>query len=121
MTIKQAIDTADAVKPNRFPREVKIKWLLSLENRIYNEIYANHEDGGEQMILPGGEDEETELFAKQPYDEMYILYLAAKIDSRNAEYGRYNNEIKQFNEIYSDFEKFWQSKHMPLSEQKMQY
>lgn len=120
MTIKQAIDTADAVKPNRFTREVKTKWLINLENRIYNEIYLTHEHN-EQMTVPSGEDEEAELFVPQPYDEMYILYLAAKIDSRNAEYGRYNNEIKQFNEIYSDFEKFWQSKHMPLSEQKIRY
>lgn len=114
MTIKQAIDTVDAIKPNQYSREVKLEWAKNIERRVYNEIYLNHEHEQIEFSPPAeGNDESYELFVPSPYDELYILYLAAQIDSSNAEYGRYNNTVRQFDSVYRDFEKFWQSEHMP--------
>ncbi|MCH5325529.1 MAG: hypothetical protein J1E39_10005 [Eubacterium sp.] len=114
MTIKQAIDIVDAIKPNQYSRTVKAQWARNIERRVHNEIYLNHEHEDIEFTLPTEEDgEEYALFAPAPYDELYLLYLAAQIDSANAEYGRYNNTVRQFDSVYRDFEKFWQSGHMP--------
>ncbi len=122
MTVKQAIDIADAVKPNQYKREIKVEWVKNAERRIYNEIYSNHESGEVRFVPPDeNSGEDTELFAPPPYDELYPLYIEAQIDAANAEYGRYNNSVRRFEAVYGDFEKFWQSGHMPSPLNLMKY
>ncbi len=115
MTIKQAIDRADALKPNSYAHADKVKWVKDVERRVYNEIYINHEPGDKEFVPPTDEDDDSyELFAPSPYDELYVLYLSAQIDAANSEYGRYNNTARQFESVYGDLERFWQAGHMPI-------
>lgn len=83
MTVKEAIDRADAMKPNTYQLEDKLRWLSFLEAQVYNEVINthhplcahNHEfDGFEDYDL------EIELAARFPHDEIYPAYIKMKID-----------------------------------------
>lgn len=54
---------------------------------------------------PDGMDEE--LLVKAPHDELYVLYLKAKIDAENGEYSRYADSSQLYNEAYGNFVRYW--------------
>lgn len=43
MTVKEVIETVDALRPNEIAAEDKRKWLYELESRIYEDLYVTHE------------------------------------------------------------------------------
>ena len=46
MTVKEVIETVDALRPNEIAAEDKRKWLYELESRIYEDLYVTHEHEG---------------------------------------------------------------------------
>ena len=42
MTIQQALDRVDMLKPNKCPKNLKIAWLSELDGLIWNEIVSQH-------------------------------------------------------------------------------
>ena len=110
MTIKEAIEKTDRLRPNSFSREEKTDWLTDFENRIYNEIYSLH-----KCDTPFTDTTEmtdaTELFVPSPYDELYVLCLCSMVDFFNAEYDRYNNDTVMLEALYGDFERYWNNNH----------
>ena len=115
MTIREAIDRADSLNMNQYSDELKIQWLSELDNRIYNDLILTHEDNPfEEMIFPYTEDTVT-LIADPPYDVLYASYLEAKIDEANEETTRYANSATRYNSQYSDYAKWYNRKHMPIS------
>ncbi|MCH5325532.1 MAG: hypothetical protein J1E39_10020 [Eubacterium sp.] len=122
MTINEVIAKVDSIRPNQYSKDEKIRWLLQVEDRIKNEIYMTHEHDDIEFTDTSEEDEgEITLFAPSPFDELYILFLAWRIDSYNAEYSRANNDAEQFNNIYSDFEKYYNRQHMPIPVNRITY
>lgn len=120
MTVKEVIDICDKTKPNQYDKEVKIKWLLTLESRIKNELFLTHDNEGKEFTDLDNFGEDTELFVGLPYDDIYTLYVGSLIDFHNAEYGRYNNTVDLFNSKFKDFANHYNSTVMPLSE-KLKY
>lgn len=117
MTIIEAINGVDNVKPNRYDQPQKIKWLSTLDGIIKNEIIDTHEDG-EEVKFNGYTDETnllTKLLVPAPYDDIYIRYLEMQIDYANGEYGKYNNSKVMYNTLYSAFAKYYNREHMPKS------
>jgi hypothetical protein len=115
MTIIEAITRSDALKPNVYSQEEKIKWLSTLDGNIKSEIIDTHE-GGESVEFNGYDTEtdvNTVLIVPAPYDEVYIHWIGAKIDYNNAETKKYNNSMMTFNTAYSDFSKYYNRTHMP--------
>ena len=80
MTVKEVIETVDALRPNEIAAEDKRKWLYELESRIYEDLYVTHEHEGIEFTDTENitSDGTTELFIKAPHDEIYILYLCHK-------------------------------------------
>jgi hypothetical protein len=118
MTIIGAIGMIDALKPNTYSQEEKIKWLSNLDLSIKKEIIDTHE-GGEEIEFNGYDVNtplDTELLAEAPYDEMYVFCLESQIDYANGEYGKYNNSITAFNSALSNFRNYYNRKHMPLTQ-----
>ncbi len=116
MKIREALDKVDALKPNSYTELEKIKWLSTRDGLIFNNIIETHES---PVILEfKGYDSETSLdtvlIAEAPYDDMYVPWLEAKIDLANAEYGRYNNSISHFNDMYDEYQNWYNRTHMPL-------
>ena len=115
MTIMEAINAVDTMKPNSYSLMDKLGWLSRLDARIKKEIIDTHE-GGEDVIFHGYDDKtdtETELLVKAPYDELYLYWLESRIDYHNGEYGRYNNTVTTFNEAYAAFVRFYNRARMP--------
>lgn len=116
MTIIEAINNIDSLKPNAYTQTDKIRWLSRLDGKVKSELIDTHE-GSNDTAFNGYDDDtslETELLIPYPYDEVYSLWLEAQIDYANNEYGRYNNSMSMFNAIYSAFERWYNRNHMPL-------
>ena len=116
MTIIEAINKIDTLKPNNYTQDDKVKWLSELDGIIKAEIIDTHE-GGSDVIFNGYNgytDIATELLVPAPYDDIYIKWLEAKIDYTNAEYGKYNNSITSYNTVYSAFERYYNRHHLPI-------
>ena len=117
MTIREAIDKIDALKPNSYSSADKIAWLSNLDGIIKEEIIDTHE-GGEAVVFNGYDsttDTGTVLLVPAPYDDLYIKWLEAQIDYANAEYGKYNNSSNAYNNAYSTYERYYNRHHMPLA------
>ncbi len=120
MTIIEAINKIDSLKPNTYTQNEKIKWLSALDALIKKEILDTHEG---DITFDGYTDYtpiDTVLIAKEPYDEMYIYWLESKIDYYNAEYAHYNNSVAAFGNMYSEFSRYYNRTHKPKTK-KIKY
>ena len=115
MTIIEAIDSINSLKPNSFTQEDKIKWLSTLDGIIKKEIIDTHE--GAEGVEFNGYDEntplDTVLLVPPPYDDIYLKWLEAKIDYINGDTARYNNSMIMYNTAYSAFQRYYNRTHMP--------
>lgn len=114
MTIDEVIAQVDAVKPNTYSREEKIRWLSKVDGVIKKEIIDTHE-GGEQVLFVGYDENtplDTELIAKAPHDDLYRFWLEAQIDYANSEMGKYNNSITTFNTAYGAYARHYNRNHL---------
>ena len=112
MTRMEAINRIDAVKPNVYGQEEKLRWLSVLDGIVKKEIIDTHE-GAESVLPETGT--EAELLAPHPYDGMYIHWLEAQIDYAGGEYGKYNSSIAMFKAVFLAFEKYYHRSHKPIS------
>ncbi len=117
MTIIEAINNIDAIKPNSFEQTEKIKWLSILDGSIKREIIDTHEgaDGVVFNEYDGNTPLDTELLVSSPYDEVYLRWLEARIDHANNEYAKYNNSSVMFNNSYIEFWRYYNRTHLPIS------
>lgn len=101
--ISEIIARVDAYKPNGFSEEVKLKWLNDLDGKIGLDVFLMDitEIRARQIAYPEGL--ETEPLVTFPHEDIYDLYLAAKIDYENGEYNRYQNTMAAYNEAYGNF------------------
>ncbi len=116
MTIIEAINRIDSLKPNNYTPEEKIAWLSTLDGIIKTEIIDTHE-GSEEITFNGYDTDTpigTELLVPAPYDDIYIKWLEAQIDYTNGETPKYNNSITMYNTAYSAFQRHYNRTHMPI-------
>lgn len=115
MTIREAIDRVDLVKPNRQNDQQKIAWLSDLDRLVYNELVLTHEGchkpfDGYDLETP----QDTVLLVPAPYTDIYLYYLSSQIDLANAELAKYNNDKTMFNNAYLTYSDYYTKKNMPL-------
>lgn len=116
MTIEEAIQTIDRLKPNQYDHEQKAKWLSKLDGMIYREVLLTHV-GCHIKCFKGYDsaDPDTELLVPSPYDDnVYINFLASKIDQENGETPKYNQSIALYNNGYKAFCDWYNRTHLPL-------
>lgn len=114
MKICEVLEWVDEVKPNAFSDKVKVAWLNALEGRIALEVFlmAPEEARGLRYSFP--EDLERELLVEMPYDDIYGLWLCAKIDEANGEYDKYQNTAQIYNEHYGSFLRWFAQVYDPV-------
>ena len=115
MTLLEAINRIDVLKPNGYSQAEKIQWLSTLDGIIKREIIDTHE-GGEGVTFNGYTEETsltTELLVPAPYDDVYLRYLEMQIDYANGEYGKHNNSMSMYDTAYSNFQRYYNRTHMP--------
>lgn len=116
MTIIEAINRIDELKPNGYQQTDKVEWLSVLDGIIKRQIIDTHEDG-DLVPFEGYNDDtplDTELIVKAPYDDLYIFWLESRIDYSNAEYSKYNNSITRYNDTYQQYMNDYNRSHMPV-------
>lgn len=114
MTIFDAITMVDALRPNQYSQDMKIRWLSRLDGMIWQEVICTH-DGGTETF--DGYDENTsmstELLVGSPYDEdVYNNYLQAMIDRENGEAGKYSQSITLFNAAFLRWRNWYNRAHI---------
>lgn len=116
MTLIEAINRIDILKPNGYRQNEKVKWLSVLDGIIKSNIIDTHE-GAEKVTFNGYDDNTdltTELLVPAPYDIIYLRWLESQIDYANGEYSRYNNVVQAYNDAYAEFDRHYNRTHMPL-------
>lgn len=128
MTIGMAIETVDRLRPNRFSREDKIRWLSELDALIWQDLISTHEqatactpregwgccDAGAEFVgYDTSTEDNTELLAQFPHDSIYQFWLESQIDLNNMEIGKYNNSRNMFNNAYVTYTDWYNRTHMP--------
>lgn len=104
MKLKQVIENVYETKPDAFSNETKTRWLNELEGRIQSEVFLFRPDN--ITTYTWEENQDTDLFVKEPYAGIYEDYLTARIDLGNGEYDKYQNSKAKFEENFTAF-KVW--------------
>lgn len=114
MTIQDVIDLVDEVKPNAFTSKVKLAWISALEGRLAADVFllAPVEIAALQYQYP--DDLNTELLVAPPHDDIYALYLQAKIDEGNGEYNKYQNTMQIYNGYFGSFLRWFAGLYDPV-------
>lgn len=116
MTINEAVELVDRMKPNQYDHETKVRWLSKLDGMIFREVIATHE-GGALTQFEGYDDADpdTVLLVPYPYDEdVYNYFLQSQIDKENGEMAKYNQSIVLYNNAYQTFWNWYNRTHVPL-------
>lgn len=115
MTIREAIEQVDRLKPNQYGEQDKIAWLSKLDGRLYRETVQTHETAAADFQgYPETVDLETELLAAWPYDELYRWYLEMMIDDADGETVLYNNSAAKFNTTLAAWQAWYNRENMPV-------
>lgn len=125
MTIKEAIDRVDRLKPNRYKDKDKVMWLSELDGQVYEEIIKAHEH--DEELAPFTPYEYTEpvegeepawhsiqLLVPFPYCEVYEHWLSMQMDIVNAELNKYATDKTLFNSAYMTYGDYYTRTHMPV-------
>ena len=117
MTVQEALDITDEMKPNMMDRNLKLKYLTEIEQLIHDEIVMTHVHSWAEARKPVYNDETepgTRLIVPDPYSMVYVHWLMTKIDIQNQEDQRYNNDRALFENAYNTMSDWWTRHRMPL-------
>ena len=118
MTITEAIQEVEALKPNMYDDEWKIRCLSRLDERIYRDIILTHErnPGEPEVVFQPYEagDRDQDLLVSGPYDEVYVRWLEAQIDYSNREFDAFNNSNAVFEAVFTAMRNDYNRTHMPI-------
>lgn len=124
MTIKEALDRIDALKPNTYEEGEKLRWISTLDARIHRDVVLTHEHNAAAESFAGytaQTNKNTELLVAAPHDELYLYYLESKIDYYNGEMGKYNNSAAMFNSAYTEYANYINRTRKPLCKAKIRF
>lgn len=116
MTIQEAIARVDELMPNQYSTEQKIRWLSTLDGKIFHEVIMTHHSAAfEYYPFDGYDSDDAELLVKPPYaDDIYGYYLKSRIAAENNEIAKYNQFSEQFNQAYTDWVNFYNRMFQPI-------
>lgn len=114
MKIREVIERVDTIKPNAFPAQAKLDCLNALEGRLAASVFLLAPAEIRRLKYSWPEDKETELLVDAPHDDIYLLWLQAKIDEWNGEYNKYTNTMAIYNEHYGTFLRWFAQLYDPV-------
>ena len=97
MTIREALETVDRLKPNQYGSADKLRWLSELDGAVYREILTQHEMDVPAFAgyTPEADLDGTVLLIAWPYDEIYRWYLEMIIKDK----GQVGGPLNQFSTL----------------------
>ena len=112
MTIIQAIQQVDELKPNAYSIRQKILWLSQLESMVQRLVIDAHEGGsGSFAGFTDRTDTGTELAMPSPFDMAYLYWLEAQIHYANEDIDLYNRAIVMFNGVFGEYKADYKRSH----------
>lgn len=113
MKVREILAEIDLIRPNAYTDGEKIALLNTIEGRVYTDIYQKAEDfeGEFEPFTEGGE--ERELSVPVPFTDLYLYYIASRIDYFNGDVGRYNDSIVLYNDAWDMFAAYYRENHKP--------
>lgn len=112
-TIKEIIERVDDNKPNAFSEKQKTRWIAMLDGKIAMSVFLLDIVEVKKLVYTHPDDLETETLVSFPHDDIYDLWLEAKIDFENGEYNKYQNTMEMFNSHYGDFVRWFADTYEP--------
>lgn len=106
-TPNKVIEIVDRLKPNSYSEEDKLRWINELEGMVQRLVIQA--DNIIEYVYP--DDMDRELMIPAPFEDVYSLFLEAKIDYYNKEIGNYNNSAMMFEAQFSEYKKDYIRKH----------
>lgn len=115
MTVNEAVAGAVEILGDTVTREALLLWLWEIENTVITEVAETH-DGlhSDKRPIDKDSDGNRELFAPDPYSQLYIHYLLMKGDLALGDTNRYQNSATQFSVYYNNFSDWYNRTYMPL-------
>ena len=115
MTVNEIISNVDLKEPNSYTAEEKLRWLSSLDGKIFAEVLSAHEGlAQDAAFTPYSTGEETPLIPFPYCEGVYTHYLIAMIAAANAETARYNQQIALYNAEYGQWWNAYHAAKAPL-------
>lgn len=114
-TIREILGQVDSRKPNAFSDGDKVRWMAELDGKIAADVLLMSIEDIQQLRYSWPEDEKTELLVRFPHDDLYSLWLYARIDFENGEYSKYQNSMEMFNAVYKNFVRWFASTYNPAN------
>ena len=111
--IVDIIARVDENRPNAFSSATKMKWISDLDGKIAADVFLMDIAQIRELEYRYPEGLEKEPLVTFPHDDIYDLWLEAKIDAANGEYNRYQNTMQIYNESYSNFVQWFASVYEP--------
>ena len=95
-----------------------ISCLNILESDIHTNIISTHE-GAREFVFHACE--EDTLLVPDMYADLYSFYLFARIDLANGDIGGYTNNMILFNNLMSEYSRYYTRNHMPKAKGKVRW
>lgn len=115
MTVKEAIDRADAARANTVSPDKKIEWLNQIDRQIFDDVFKTHESPPEEPFTPYTKSNMSAvLLVPDLYAELYEYYICMQIDLMNAEMLKYQNSAALYNNTVQAFYNWYNRTHMPI-------
>lgn len=103
MKVAELFEYVDEILENAFTDKTKRRWLNQIEAEIQVDVLLTAADG---VIQYGEGDNDAELIAPPPYDQLYHEYLFWQICLAQQEVERANNYAATFNRAYNEYVRF---------------
>lgn len=103
MTVLQAIQNADEIRPNAIPDARKARFAYELEGDFAEMMGVEPP----QNLYGTGDERDVQLLMPYPKDRCYELYIAAMIDHEQMDFDLYNADIVIANTAIDDAKAWW--------------
>ncbi len=111
MTVREAVERADALFPNVLPFARKAEWLRELDMKVFTEFISFYE-GQEKNMPEDFYSPDTKLLISEPFSEVYIRYICLQTDIANGDSAGYKNSAALFNSSYLAFMNHFNRTHL---------
>jgi hypothetical protein len=113
MTFREIIEAVNDCKPNALPERKKFRHLAELEGKIAADVFLADIANIRELERKYPRDLDTEPLVTHPHQDVYTLWLEAKIDQENGEYNKYQNSMEAFNAAYGNFVRWFARTYAP--------
>jgi len=124
MTVASMIEQFNTERPNSVEDNMKMEWLRKCDANLIDQVILLREvEEGERTPEEWQEyldtyDFDTELILKEPYDDLYIYFLDARMSLNNNDKVRYNVATNLFNNALLTWKQKYNREHLPIQHHK---